>query len=405
MKKLAYVFIAILLGVFIGSIIEPKGAIYQGLDVGGTLFIQALTLIVTPLVVSSIITGVKRVSDETEFGKLGLTILVTFVMINLIGVLIGLCVGNLTSPGVGFIWKGAAQIAPRPTENGLLASFLLEIVPPNILDAFAKGKLLGLIFFSILFGFAIAHTSQKARQMHALFWEGIFKAMFKITQGVMFFLPLGVFCLISKVFADVGLQVLKPMMNLVGGVIFGLGFLALVIMPLILKGVAKVSVRSYFRAIAPAFVTAFSTGSSTATLPVILDCLEKRAGISNKVTSLVVPLGVTLNLAGTALYIALGALFVAQVFGIPMPLSTQLYLMFVSVIISLGIASVPGGGMVAAMALFNVMGLPLEGLAIMLTLDRILDMLRTTCNLVCYSTSTVVVARKMGENPLPSKIS
>ena len=397
MRKPWTVLISISLAIFFGASISKNSWIFSVLEIGGNLFIQALTLVVVPLVMASIITGVARIASESEFGKIGAKTFGYFVLINLIAILIGVAIGNLAHPGLSIQWSGT-PIPPLPSQtNESLVNFFLDIIPSNILDAFAKGKMLGLIFFSILFGYALTHTSKTSFEVHKRFWKGIFEAMIKITHAIMFFLPFGVFCLVAKVFAEMGLETLRPLVHLIWASILALSIFAFGAIPLILKLFGKISIIPYFKAISPALITAFSTSSSSATLPITLECMEERAGISNRICSLVIPLGTSINLAATALYNTMGALFIAQVFRIPMPLTSQILLILVSLFVSFGVASVPGGGLIAVLTLLKTMGLPLEGLGLFLALDRLLDMFRTSANVCSYTASVVLVAKSAGE--------
>lgn len=405
-KKPWFILIALALAIFIGSIITKETTVlgihfYKVFDVLGTLFINALTLVVVPLVASSIIMGVARIASEAQFGRMGAKTFLLFLVTNLIAILIGVVIVNLFQPGASVNIQLTQFAQPEHLEiakNGMFSKLILEIVPPNILAAFAKGNMLGLIFFSLLFGYAITQIKRVHLQTHLQFWKGVFEAMLKIVHGIMYFLPLGVFCLAAKIFADAGLETLKPMGHFIWTTLLALCLFSFGVIPLFLKFLAKVRVRTYYRAIAPALVTAFSTGSSSATLPIALECMEERAGVSNRICSLVIPLGTSINLSGTALYNAMGGLFIAQVYGIDMSIGTQLFYAFATLIISFGVASVPGGGLVASLTLLRIMGLPLEGLGLLVALDRILDMFRTSANLFSYTTNATVVAATEGEN-------
>lgn len=409
MKKPWSILIALALAVFVGSIIDKQTRFwgispYHVFDVLGTLFINALTLVVVPLVSSSIITGVARIASESQFGRLGLRTFFCFFLTNLVGILIGFSVASLFSPGSGVSMANMLTPESIQTANsGVFSDLILEIIPSNILAAFAKGNMLGLIFFSLLFGYAITQIQRKYLQTHMQMWKGVFEAMIRITHAIMVLLPIGVFCLAAKIFAEAGLETLKPLGNfvwvtLLGFILFSFGFI-----PLLLSLVGKVSVRNYFKAISPAIVTAFSTGSSSATLPISLECMEVRAGISNRICSLVIPLGTSLNLAGTALYNTVAVLFISQVFGIELSPLNQITLIIAALLVSFGVASVPGGGLVAALTLLRILGLPLEGLGLVLATDRILDMFRSTVNVCSYTTCSVLVAKSDGEETVLAK--
>jgi len=405
LKKTWFILIALALAIFVGSIITKETIflgihLYKVFDVLGTLFINALTLVVVPLVASSIIMGVARIASEAQFGRLGAKTFFLFLATNLIAIIIGMVIVGLFQPGSA-VHIATSQFAQPENINlaksGMFTKLILEIIPSNILAAFAKGNMLGLIFFSLLFGYAITQIKRIHLQTHLQIWKGVFEAMLRIVHGIMYFLPLGVFCLGAKIFADAGLETLKPMGHFIWTVLFSLSLFSFGVIPLMLKLLAGISARNYFRAIAPALVTAFTTGSSAATLPIALECMEERGKISNRICSLVIPLGTSLNLSGTALYNAMGGLFIAQVYGIDLSLGTQIFYAFVTLLVSFGVASVPGGGLVASLTLLRIMGLPIEGLGLLAALDRILDMFRTSTNLFSYTANAAIIAASEGE--------
>lgn len=408
-KKPWSVLIALALALFVGSIIDKQTIIfgispYHIFDVFGTLFINALTLVVVPLVTSSIITGVARIASEAQFGRLGLITFFCFFITNLAGVLIGFTIANLFIPGGGVqIASTIPQETIQAAKGGVFSELILEIIPSNILAAFAKGNMLGLIFFSLIFGYAITQIARKSLQIHFQMWKGVFEAMLKITHVIMVLLPLGVFCLAAKIFADAGIEAIKPLTHFIWATLLGFSLFSFGFIPLLLFFIAKVSVPNYFRAISPAIITAFSTASSSATLPISLESMEERAGISNRICALVIPLGTSLNLAGSALYNTMAVLFIAQVFKVDFTVVDQIGLIVVTFLVSFGVASVPGGGLVAALTILRVMGLPLEGLGLIVALDRILDMFRSTVNLFSYTTCATLVAKSDGEAAILTK--
>ncbi len=404
------VFLAIALGIVIGPLVGTKSALfgitfYSLFDVIGTLFIRALTLIVVPLVASSIISGIARMGSESTFGRLGLKTFGFYITTTFLAVLTGILFVNMIRPGVDGVSEAMTQQAQQyATSPEHLAAqklnsagdLLFQIIPANIFDAFSKGNMLGIIFFSLLFGYAMSRIDKYADTLLS-FWQGVFQAMIRITHVIMKFLPLGVFCLVAKVFATTGLDSLKSLLWFSLTVILALAFFMFVVLPLLLKFVGKVSPINHFRAMAPALVTAFSTSSSSASLPVTLDCVEKRAGVSNRISSLVVPLGISLNLAGSALYECVAALFVAQIYGIEISLVTQFIVISLALITSMGVAGIPAGSMVAVIVILKALGLPAEAIGLFIAVDRLLDMCRTTVNVFSDSCCAVLVARTEGE--------
>jgi len=415
-KKPWAVFIAIALAIFIGDFTGKEmglfGVTYYSIyDIIGKLFINSLTLIIVPLVSSSIITGVARIGGDGQFGRIGLKTFSFYFLTKIIAIIIGIVIINLIHPGSANVGTASSLINMKElslsqesiSASGAFVKMLEDLIPPNVLDAFAKGNMLGLIFFSIIFGYAITHISKKAAEMHMNFWTGIFEAMINITHYIMKVLPIGVFCLVAKVFADTGLASLRSVGLFFFTVMLGLGIFVLIALPLLLKFVAKVNPWNQFRAMAPALITAFSTSSSSAALPITLECMEKRAGVSNRICSLVIPLGTSINLTGSALYEGMAALYVAQSFGLELSLSSQFLFTFITLITSIGIASVPSGSLIIIMIILRFWGLPAEGIGLFLAVDRILDMFRSVTNLFADGCCAVFVAKSEGETNILTK--
>ncbi len=412
-KKPWAVFIAIALAIFLGNWTGKEMGIfgvsfYSMYDLIGKLFINSLTLIIVPLVSSSIITGVARIGNDGQFGRIGLKTFSFYFLTKIIAIIIGIVVINVIHPGTANIGAVSKLVAtskiPIAAEafsaSDAFVGMLKDLVPPNVLDAFAKGNMLGLIFFSIIFGYAISHISAKTAEKHLSFWNGVFEAMINITHYIMRVLPIGVFCLVAKVFAETGLSSLLNVSLFFFTVLLGLAIFLLIALPLLLKFVAKVNPWNQFRAMAPALVTAFSTSSSSAALPITLECMEKRAGVSNRICSLVIPLGTSINLTGSALYEGMAALFVAQSFGLELSIGSQFLFTFITLLTSIGIASVPSGSLIIIMILLRFWGLPAEGIALFIAVDRILDMFRSATNLFADGCCAVFVARSEGETDI-----
>lgn len=410
--------IAIALAIVVGNLVGKDSGLfgvtfYSMFDLLGKLFLNSLTLIVVPLVSSSIITGIAKLGSDAQFGRIGVKTFIFYFVTKILAIIVGVLVINLFHPGSGNVGIASNLVDPgqfeaiqQSAESGMGSTFvgmILDLVPPNILAAFAKGNMLGLIFFSIIFGYAITHIAAQYTEVHVNFWNGVFEAMIKITHYIMKVLPLGVFCLVAKVFAETGINSLFSVGYFFFTVIFALAIFCLVVLPLLLRFVGKVNPWNQFRAMAPALITAFSTSSSAASIPITLECMEKRAGVSNRICSLVIPLGVSINLTGSALYEGMAALFVAQSFGLDLSFGTQILFLFITLISSIGIASVPSGSLVIILILLKILGLPAEGIGLFLAVDRILDMFRTTTNIFADGCCAVLVARSEGEENILTK--
>ena len=413
-KKPWGVFIAIILAAAFGTWAGKDASIagvslYSVFDLLGTIFLNALRLVVVPLVASSIITGIARMGSEGEFGRLGAKTFAFYIGTSLLAILIGLFFVNLIRPGVGFNVTGmdslpgseqVAQMGEKIINQGdgqAVANVLLQIVPVNIIDAFSKGQMLGIIFFCLLFGFAISRIDSGPSSILQGFFQGIFQAMIRVTHVIMRFLPYGVFCLIAKVFMTTGMGSFSSVALFTLTVLLSLGTFMFVGLPLLLKFIGRVKPIRHFKAMGPALVTAFSTSSSSATLPITIDCVEKRAGVSNRICSLVVPLGTSINMSGSALYECVAAIFVAQVYGIEISYVTQFLIVLMALITSIGVAGIPSASLVAILVILKVIGLPAEGIGFFIAVDRLLDMCRTTVNVFSDSCCAVLVARTEGE--------
>jgi proton glutamate symport protein len=404
--------LAICIGTWTGTTASIFGVTFHSIfALLGRIFINALTLIMVPLVSTSIITGIAKIAGEESFGRLGLKTFGFYIFTSFLAILIGIFFVNLIEPGNSFTGKPIvettqlARLESKMEVSGTdrLANLFLELVPSNIIEAFSKGNMLGLIFFSLLFGYSLSRIESNASTNVIGFCQGIFQATLYMTRLIMKFLPLGVFFLVAKVFAETGLESLQSVSYFFITVLLGLGVFFFIALPLILKFIGDVNPLNHFRAMAPALLTAFSTSSSAASLPITLDCVEKRAGVSNRICSLVIPLGTSINLSGSALYEAVAVLFIAQAYGIHLSFWTQIVFAFVTLLTSMGVAGVPSGSLVAIIVILKAMGLPIEGIALFIAADRILDMCRTTVNVFSDSCCAVLVAKSEGEKGILEK--
>jgi len=263
--------------------------------------------------------------------------------------------------------------------------------------------MLGLIFFSILFGYFMTRISEPYAEAQFNFWQGLFEVMMKITEWVMKFAPLGVFALVAKVVMSTGLGAFKPLLVFFFTVLLALLTHTFIVLPLLLKVLTRLNPLTHYQAMAPAMLTAFSTASSSATLPLTMECVEKNAGVSNKTSSFVLPLGATVNMDGTALYECVAALFIAQAYGLELSLATQFTVVVVALLTSIGVAGIPAASLVAISIILGTIGLPAEGIGLILAVDRVLDMCRTAVNVFSDSCGAVIIAHSEGEQGLLSE--
>jgi proton glutamate symport protein len=408
------ILIALLLAVLAGSLAGTQSELmgvrfYAVFDFIGTLFLNALKMLIVPLVVSSIIVGISGIGSGGAFGRLGLKTMLYYVTTTLFAILVGLALVNMLTPGmvdgapakhlIGLSENAgdlAAKVAGKGT--GDLVEIFLRMVPTNIVAAAADGQMLGLIFFSLLFGYFMTRLDEPyAKTMHN-FWQGAFQVMMKITDLVMRFAPIGVFGLVAKVVAGTGYSAFVPLAWFFFTVLAGLLVHFLVVLPLLLFLVGKVNPLRHFRAMAPALLTAFSTSSSAATLPLTMECVEKNAGVSNSTSSFVLPLGATVNMDGTALYECVAAMFIAQAYGIELGFVQQFTIVLMALVTSIGVAAIPSASLVAIAIILAAIGLPVEAIGLILAVDRVLDMCRTAVNIFSDSCGAVIIARLDGED-------
>jgi proton glutamate symport protein len=408
------ILIALLLAVVAGTLAGTNSELfgvrfYAVFDFIGTLFLNALKMLIVPLVVSSIIVGVAGIGSGGAFGRLGLKTLLYYVSTSFFAILVGLVIVNMVAPGmvdgeparhlIG-LSQNAGDVAAKVQGKGTgdLVGIFLRMVPTNVVAAAADGQMLGLIFFSLLFGFFMTKIEEPyAKSMHN-FWQGTFQVMMKITDWVMKFAPAGVFGLVAKVVASTGYSAFVPLAWFFLSVMAGLAVHIFVVLPSLLFFVGRVHPLRHFRAMAPALLTAFSTSSSAATLPLTMECVEKNAGVSNSTSSFVLPLGATVNMDGTALYECVAAMFIAQAYGIELGFAQQFTIVLMALVTSIGVAAIPSASLVAIAIILAAIGLPVEAIGLILAVDRVLDMCRTSVNIFSDSCGAVIIARLTGED-------
>lgn len=370
----------------------------------GKLFLQALQMLVVPLIVSAVISAIAKLGGEQALGRLGLKTLIYYTATTMIAVVIGLTVSNILQPGKVSPEVSEAMIAAAKTSSSEVAEkigergasdiwgILQRMIPTNIFDAASKNsEMLALIFFSILFGFFITRLPETRREGMVTWWENIYEVMVLIADFVIRFTPYGVFALVASTISQTGAAAFIPLLKFFFGVIFALGLHMFVALPLILLAFG-ISPARHFRTMAPALLTAFSTASSAATLPLTMGCLEK-GGVPRRICGFTIPLGATVNMDGTALYECAVVLFVAQIYGIQLGLSEQIMVVVLALLTSIGVAGIPAASMVAIVVILGAVGLPPEAIGIVLAVDRVLDMCRTTVNVFGDSTAAAVIAK------------
>jgi Na+/H+-dicarboxylate symporter len=377
-------------------------------DYIGTIFLNALKMIIVPLITSSIIVGVAGIGSGGNLGALGGKTLIFYASTTLAAIMVGLLFVNAVQPGIVdgqpardllALDAPIEEIAARVEGRGVgdVAEVFQRMVPPNIFEAAVQGQMLGLIFFSILFGYFMTHLEDEYAGPLYRFWNAVFHVMMRMTEWIMKFAPIGVFGLVAAVIAEAGYKATGPLAVFAIVVLLALATHALVTLPLLLRFVGRVNPFKTLVACAPPMLTAFSTASSSATLPVTMDAVEDNVGVSNKVSSFVLPLGATVNMNGTALYECAAAMFIAQAYGLELTFAVQFAIVAIALMTSIGVAGVPSASLVAIAIILGAIGLPIEAIGVLMVFDHILDMARTSINIWGDCSCATIVARLSGE--------
>jgi len=417
MKKLALhwkIIIGMVLGVVYGLIANKLGWVdftNAWIKPWGVIFVNLLKLIAVPLVFASLIKGVASLSDISKLSRIGGKTIAIYLASTVIAVTIGLLLVNTVKPGEGFdkdsikteqIEEGANEKieAAKIVEDEGPLKFLVDIVPTNIFDAASDNRnMLQVIFFAILLGIALVMLPDEKTTYVKGFFDGINDIILQIVDIIMISAPYGVFALLGGLVVDFGAsaELFIALGKYSVTVIVGLLLMILVVYPFILKIFTKMKYKDFFKGIMPAQMLAFSTSSSAATLPVTMERCEDHLGVSEEVSSFVLPLGATINMDGTSLYQAVAAVFIAQAYGMELGIAEQLTIVMTATLASIGAAAVPGAGMVMLVIVLGAIGVPVEGLALIFGVDRLLDMMRTVVNVTGDATVATVVASTEGQ--------
>lgn len=385
--------IGLVVGIIVGAMVDTQFA-QTWFKPLGDLFIRLIRMVVVPLVIATIIAGVAGISDTSKLGRVALKTLLIYAITTAISVAVGLIFASVIQPGVGLDLSTeglkAKEIVPPP-----LVDTLLNIVPINPIEAMAKGSMLQIIFFAVMFGFALSALGERAKPV-LNFFEVVGDTMIRVTGTVMRFAPIGVFGLIAFTVSRHGLSVLLPLGSLIlSSFLATVFFVCVVLLPMV-RIFSKIPVMKFVKGIFEPWLVAFTTCSSAAALPANLDS-TRRLGATKAISSFSIPLGNTINMNGTAIYMGVCAVFAAEVFGIPMDMTTKLTVVVMGVLAAVGTAGVPGAGLIMTTIVFTQIGIPLEAVALIAGVDRILDMIRTSINVVGDAASAVVVTAMEGE--------
>lgn len=363
-------------------------------DVVGRIFVASLKLLVVPLVLVSLICGSSSLGDSARMGPIAGKTLSFYLLTTAIAISLALFFAVLVSPGSGVQMEGTAVFQAK--EAPPLADVLVDIFPSNPVRAMADGKMLQIIVFALLFGYAISHAGEPGRRI-ASFFRDIDAVIMKMVEVLMSLAPYGVFALLSKLFANLGIGAILDLAAYVFTVIFVLLLHALGVYSLLLRTLAGLSPAVLMRKMRPIWAFAFSTASSGATLPITLRTVEKRLGVHNSVAGFTVPLGATINMDGTAIMQGVATVFIAQVYGVDLSMGDFITVILTATLASIGTAAVPGVGLVTLALVLEQAGLPVEGIALIIGVDRLLDMIRTAVNVTGDATVSLIVARSEGQ--------
>lgn len=399
MKKLALywqILIAFALSVLYGLFLSEYVHLVAWM---GDIFIKALKMIIIPLIFTSIISGIANVGSGDNLGRLGIKTIGYYLSTSTAALFTGLVIVNIFKPGVGADLGFANQVEGLGVAKESFGSTLMNIVPENLFVAMVENQMLSIIFFAILMGFFITKTKEKSQKILLGFFDSLFELIMKITLFVIRFTPYGIFGIVAKQIAennDLG-ELFSRLGLFMLVVILALFIHAFIVLPVVLKTVGRVSPIKHFNAMRTPLITAFSTSSSNATLPLTMNAVKKNSGVSTKISSFTLPLGATVNMDGTALYELVAAMFIAQAYGIELTFTEQIIGVLTGLLASIGAAGIPMAGLVMISVVLSAMGLPLEGVGLILAVDRILDMFRTTVNVWSDSCGAVIIAKSEGE--------
>ncbi|WP_336825654.1 dicarboxylate/amino acid:cation symporter [Sporosarcina sp. USHLN248] len=384
------IFIAFVLAIILGSIF---GSSIDFLKPFGDLFLRLIKFIIAPLILSSLVVGVASSSDPKQLGRIGAKTIVYYLVTTAIAIIIGLIVAFAFSPGKGVDVSSEGLVAPEVVtqeQQGVITT-LLNIVPDNPFTSLSTGNILQVIFFALFIGIGITLVGEKAKPV-LQFFEGFAEVMYKITGIVMKAAPIGILGLLAPVIGQYGLSVLLPLVKVIVAVYFACILHAAVVYSTAVKTFGKMNPLTFFKGISPAALVAFSTASSAGTLPVTIKNTNENLGVPNRISSFVLPLGATINMDGTAIYQGVAVIFIAQFYNLELSFMQLLTVVLITVLASIGTAGVPGAGMIMLAMVLSSVNMPLEGIALIAGIDRVLDMMRTTVNIVGDASAAVVVA-------------
>lgn len=384
---------AFVLAIIVGLLLGDRAAYVQPL---GDLFLRLIRFIIVPLILATIIVGVTSAGSMKKLGRLGGKTISFYLVTSFFAITIGLIVALLLSPGTGVDVSLNEENIPSGETQSVMDT-LLNIIPTNPIESLATANILQIIFFAIFLGLGITLAGDKAAPVQR-FFDGLAEVMYKIIAVVMKLVPIGIFGLLAPIVGQYGLDVLMPLMKLIIAILIASVLHIVVIYSIALKTLGKMSPLQFLKGILPAVTVAFTTCSSSGTLPVTMKNTQENLGVSKETSSFVLPLGATINMDGTAIYQGIAVMFTAQYFGQSLSIGQLLIVALVATLASIGAAGVPGAGMVMLTMTLAAVNLPLEAIALIAGIDRILDMIRTAVNVMGDATASVVVDQSENKN-------
>lgn len=398
------IFIGLILGAIAGIILYnvPSNYVKDTILINGIFniigqgFLRAMQMLVVPLVFCSLICGSMAIGDSKTLGKVGVKTMFFYVLTTAIAITLAICVGKLVNPGIGLDMSNIQIAEASVSSTSSFSEVILNIIPTNPINSLAEGNMLQIIFFALLIGIILANLKEEGLTV-AKFFSQFNEIMMKMTMLIMKVAPFGVFCLIATTFAQIGWNAFFPMLKYIFAVILALLVQFLGTYMLMLKAFAKLSPRKFLNKFLPVIGFAFSTASSNATIPLSIETLDEQIGVSENISSFTIPLGATINMDGTAILQGVAVVFVAQAFGIPLHLNDYLTVILTATLASIGTAGVPGVGLITLSMVFTSVGLPVEGIGLIMGIDRILDMTRTAVNVTGDAVCTTIIAQQEGE--------
>ncbi len=399
------IFISLILGAIVGVTLHywvPEGYVRDTVIINGVFyvvgngFLRGMQMLVVPLVFCSLVCGSMSIGDTKTLGKVGVKTIAFYLVTTACAITLALGVANLINPGIGLDISNVETAETTVAETTSFADTLLDIIPKNPIQGLAEGNMLQIIFFAIFIGILLAKRGERAATVSQFFVQ-FNDLMMDMTMAVMKVAPIGVFCLIAKTFAGIGFDAFVPMLKYMFAVFFALMLQGFGVYQILLKVFTGLNPIKFIKKFLPVMGFAFSTATSNATIPLSIETLDKKMGVSKKISSFTIPLGATVNMDGTAIMQGVAVVFVAQAYGIALTPVDYLTVIATATIASIGTAGVPSVGLITLSMVFNSVGLPVEGIALIMGIDRILDMTRTAINITGDAVCTTIVAHQNKE--------